>query len=692
MKTAHTDKTLGFTQEIPGGYVFELGNTWVHRRIHCINERISTTSLVNVANGEEYLDETNVEFELTVSNDNMSCCLDSKDFEFTGYETTDWTDEKRTLELKCRSTIEDKPIEVSVFYSITAGDNYISKWLQVHMTDLPGWFLRYVTIENMRMKEMVEGVAPQPRYIKTYDNHEDNVHSDPDKANTAEPGKRFMFSDFSRAVVTYWGYNEGFFFFTKSLLGEEVYNRPTGLLMRQREYIPLAEGFTSGPAILGAYKGHPEIGFKRYTEFLLDNWCAVRDKDLPSSWNTWMITLEDNKPLLANYDRDLLMSYMDHFKELGVFDVLHLDLGWEAEYPLMVDRKKFPNGMSEVSRAAKEQCNMDMSFWINPFSSLYWKSKMETEHPEWCIPDKFSSKCGAQAICIASDYYDYVTERFKELVTDYNARILYWDGLDWNIPACEAPDHDHKDHEELKVKGWKMLANLCEEAHAMRPDLLFIVFSLPFDNHRLRYLDQEQISDTYHFPTVQVELIQRQQLYQMTWEHPYKSIWGSWYGLSWKDAGKNNLTDRDVKQLMHAEMSMIGNGIAQAGASFDLKQGKPDFMAFLKKLFAFRKRFTQYFDTYQHVLGFPDGRHIDGEGHIVGDKGFIVLVNPTDDTLSVTLPLSEPELELDASSEYSITDWTNLEKGEPVGKATLAAAPEITLGPLEVKYIGINID
>jgi len=63
-----------------------------------------------------------------------------------------------------------------------------------------------------------------------------------------------------------------------------------------------------------------------------------------------------------------------------------------------------------------------------------------------------------------------------------------------------------------------------------------------------------------------------------------------------------------MTELIHAEMSMIGNGLAQAGASIDLDQARPEFVAFLRKLLAFRKRFERYFNVYQHVLGFPTAR------------------------------------------------------------------------------------
>lgn len=690
MGSIDENKAVGYAQEIPGGMVFEIGNGWIQRRIHCLSGKLATTSLVNAANSEEYLDETNSEFEIILSGEGQTVSLNFKDFEYVGYETPDWDDHKRTIQVRLSADVNGKSLPVSVFYEALADENFIRKWLQIGPCDLEGWVIRNVTIENMKLKEMVEGVIPHPRYPRTYDNHEDRVHSEPDKVNVADPEKRFQFGDLARSVVTYWGYGEGLYFFMQSLLGNEFFSRPSGLVMKQRDYVPLTEGMTTGAAVIGAYSGPPETGFKRYNEHLMENWCVVADKELPVSWSTWLPTLEGNKPLYGNYNREFLLEYIEYIKDAGFFDILHLDLGWEADYPMRVDTAKFPNGITEITRKAKE-AGLDMTYWVNPFSASYWKSIIESEHPEWLAPGVVNNRSGATAICPLTDYYEYVRRRYIELATEMNARVIYWDGNDWNIRECTATNHGHSDQEELEVKAWKRLAQMCEETHQARPDLLFVVFSIPFDNHRLCVLDQEQISDTYSYPTVQSELIQRQQLYQMTWEHPYKAIWGSWYGINWHNAGEDNLIKRPLKELIHAEMSMIGNGIAQAGGGIDLKRARPEFMAFLKKLFAFRKRFADYFDTYQHVLGFPDGKSIDGEGHMIGDMGFIMLVNPTNETLSVKIPLDEAELELSVGESYELTDWSNLEKGIPIDTVTIDNAPEIELAPLEVKYIGVNI-
>ncbi|MFQ3548195.1 MAG: hypothetical protein SNJ70_00405 [Armatimonadota bacterium] len=684
-------EAIGYAQEIPGGLVFEIGNGCMHRRMHCISGKLNTTSIMNVINGEEYLDDNNYEFQILLRKNEEEKTITSKQFSFKNYETPVWDNNTRLLKINLESRFEDKPIELSVYYQAQADKNFISKWIEIKKNDIKDWVITSVVIENMKFLEKVEGVVPKPRYPEKFPNDEDNVHGKPDQCDTSDPNIRFQFGENARAVVHYWGNNEGLFFFTKSLLGKEEFTKSEGLVMSQREYLPLKDGLTTDPADIGGYRGPAELGFKRYTEYLMDNWCVIKGKEMPVSWSTWMITLADHKALLSNYDRDLILEYINYIKEAGFYTTLHLDLGWEAEMSMKVDTKKFPNGMEEIVEKARE-AGLDMTYWVNPFSSSYWKTIIEERHPEYLVPGKVNRRSHATAICIMTEYYEYVKKRYIELATQLNARVIYWDGNDWNIPECCSDEHDHCDQDELEVNAWKRLNEICQATHAARKDTMFVCFSIPFNNHRLNALDQEQISDTYAHETGKAELLHRQQLYQMTWEHPYYAIWGSWYGIDWHDAGRDNLETRPLEELMHAEMAMIGNGICQAGGGFDLKRARPEFMEWLKKLFAFRKRFSNYFNTYQHVLDFPDGKKIDGEGHVIDGKGFIVLVNPTRETLSVKIPLDEVELELEKEKKYTLTDWSNLVAGELIGEFEKENAPTIELKGLEVKYLGIDIE
>lgn len=652
----------------------------VTRRLEVRGSVLRTVSLTNRLSGAEYVQTGDLEFELTLHDGTCHHTLSSRDCQCQSLEEHDGH-----VIAGCAAFFAQHTLRVQVHYGPGAG-GVLMKWLEVLPIDAPGITLTRVTLERLTLHGL-EGAQPFPRWKERYGNGEDNVHSGKPQ-NTAETPTRFTTGEASRSVLRALEGEGGLFFFSASLLGDEGFCAGD-LVLSEQTFAPLSDGFTTSRAITGAYSGPVELGFKRYSEYLLNHWCCVREKKLDVSWSTWLITLSSGKGLFGSYDSAFLLEYLELIREAGFYDTLHLDLGWEADYPLHVSAEKFPNGMREVSEKAREY-GLGMTYWVNPFSSIYWRSRLEEERPEWHVPGQKSGKVDATAICVMTEHFDTVKQRFRELVSDLNARLIYWDGLDWNIPACASSNHGHHSDEELKVKAIHRLAELCDIVHTGRQGAMLINFSLPMNNHRLSVIDQEQISDTYSYPTIEAELIHRQQLYQMTWEHPYKAIWGSWYGVNWHDAGEDNLR-RPLHELIHAEMSMIGNGLAQAGGGFDLKQAPPEFIAFLRRLFAFRRRFLRFFDVYQHVLGFPDGQSVDGEGHIIEGRGFIILVNPTRESKTIQLPLDEPELELNTSRLHALSDWSNLEEGRSLGSFRVSEAPDLTLGPLEVKYIGANI-
>lgn len=680
----------GYECEAPGGWIFEIGNEWLVRRIQTIGGRIGATSLAHGVSGEEYLEQPVEEFVLVISREGERREISFREFYYVGHSLPRMDDEERLLKIDLEAELDGRKLPVSVYYQARADEDFMRKWLEIPPSELRGWMVESVTLENMKLRSSAEGITPHSRYPQKFPGGEDNVHIEPDNAGADETLKRFDYGDRGRAIVGGWGLDEGLFFFTAHLLGSESFDHEQGLLMRHSEYTPLGEGLTTGAAVIGAYSGPPEIGFKRYREFLARNWCVVGKKDTPVAWNTWLITRKNNAPLLTNYDRNIVLDYLDLICEAGFYDVLQLDLGWEEGWPLAASREKFPSGLDGIVRRAS-QCGIDMGFWVNPFSSNYWKSDVEEEHPEWLNPGKVSPQSRAHAICHLTDYFDYVKGRFVELVTRYNARVIYWDGGDWNIPECTAAEHAHTSRHEQEALATKRLAEIADAVHDARPNAVITGFNLPFDNHRLSVIDREQVSDTHEFPTVQSELIQRQQVYQMAFEHPFNAISSSWYGVNWHEAGENNLAGRSLKELIHAEMSMIGIGDCEAGGSIDLAQAKPEFTQFLKKMFAWRKKFARYFTVYQHILGFPDGVNIDGYAHIIDGKGFLVLVNPSNEAMSINLPLDEPELELSISKKYKITDWSNFESGRFLGNIGVTQKFEADLAPLDVRIVGVDV-
>jgi hypothetical protein len=169
------------------------------------------------------------------------------------------------------------------------------------------------------------------------------------------------------------------------------------------------------------------------------------------------------------------------------------------------------------------------------------------------------------------------------------------------------------------------------------------------------------------------------QFRQFVWRnYPPYAIGSGWYGV-------------DVSQpIERLKLSIVGaiSGLPRSGIR-RIPDPSPELAAYLKRFFAFRKRFERYFDQYQQVMGVPDGKDVDGEGHIVDNSGFVVLFNPSQESRKVLLPLDEPGLGL--SGELRLSDWSELESGVDMGVAKPGDPVEVTLPPVSAKIIGINI-
>ena len=74
---------------------------------------------------------------------------------------------------------------------------------------------------------------------------------------------------------------------------------------------------------------------------------------------------------------------------------------------------------------------------------------------------------------------------------------------------------------------------------------------------------------------------------------------------------------------------------------------------------------------------------------IIGNKGFILLFNPSREQRKVALPLDELGLEL--RGELKLSDWTELDSPIDMGSARAGDRVEIDMDPVSAKIIGINI-
>lgn len=107
------------------------------------------------------------------------------------------------------------------------------------------------------------------------------------------------------------------------------------------------------------------------------------------------------------------------------------------------------------------------------------------------------------------------------------------------------------------------------------------------------------------------------------------------------------------------------------------------------KLSALRKRFAACFAVCQYLPAGSDA-HIDVEGRIEGNKGFMLIFNSGTEAAKTLLPISSPALNL--SSGLKLSDWTSLDGGTDMGAKTVEDKVEIEVPARGYRIIGVNID
>jgi hypothetical protein len=535
-------------------------------------------------------------------------------------------------------------------------------------------------LEDWLPADSLQPVAPTQRYLETFNKPNYGESFRLGRINSENPEERYTFAETSTAVAGHLNGQEGFFFFEESIFGEEHFNVSEGLQVWNTDFVEPTNKFSSGRSVVGIYSGSPELGFKRYSEYLYDHYAVIKGKRDPVWFSTWY-------PYEHEINEKLLLDVIDRMDAAGFYDTLHIDAGWQAGAPLQINPDRFPNGLAPVVDRL-EASNLTLGLWINPFSRSYEALEGYTEfaekHPEWVDWDDSQKR-----FCPLSGAGDYVRTRLLEIAQNWPLEAIYWDGRDWFINNCQSADKRWRTPDEEKHLMWKYYAELLQELHAIRPELRVVLWSAPANVHWLSVTDQIQLSDIDTPPILESELVRRQQMYSATYEFPYYAIWGDWYGVSYRRHWPDGLA-QPLDKLKFAVVSVIGNGATQAGGSIDLSKATPEYTGFLKKLFDWRKQFARYFTQYQHILHFPDGSGVDGEAHIIKGQGFILLFNQTGDAKEVKLPIDEAGLELSPAETYIINDWSDFTVRRYLAKARPGENVTVTVPAAGYLVIGIN--
>lgn len=667
-------------------YLLEIGNAAVKRQVVFSPQGGAyTASFANLLTGDEYMEKPGPEFSLELGPEDGSPATTINSDQFRLVDATIETqDTQQSLaRIRMEGNFYNNPVSLSLYYEALNGQDFLRKWLVVDPFNAPGWVIKGVTLEDWQPASALQPLKPASRFGLSYpDGDPDYISSVNHGAiNTSDPDQHFEVATESDAVGQDTNGQEGIFFFAESLFGHESFSQDKGLQLGNTDYWNPNQPFTSGKSVVGVWQGPPETGFKSYNDYIYNNYAAIKGKRNPVVFNTWF-------PYETGFDQASLLDTVDRMKAAGFYDILHIDAGWQSGGPLTIDRDKFPNGLDPVIDKARA-AGLNVGIWMNPFSSVYSGlenyDQLRQEHPEWV-----DNNDPQKRFCPLSGAGNYIRDKLLDMARNWPLEEIYWDGADWSITNCQSAEQNWRNPDEEYHNTIKYYASLLNDLHAIRPDLQVIVWNGPTNIHWLSAIDQLQLSDIYQPPVLESELIRSQQMFYATYKYPYRGLWGDWYGLSYKRSWEEGL-GLPLNIIQFAEVSTIGNGATQAGASIDLKTAPPEVVSFLGQLFNWRKRFSDYFQVYQHVLNFPDGQSVQGEAHIIDGKGFIILTNPSPNTQEVDLPLNATELALNPSQSYTLTDWTGLTAGKPLGQAQAGQKFSLTLPGYGYQIIGVDI-
>ncbi len=444
---------IGFAQETENGGIYELGNGWIHRRIIRLGGAVTTTSLMNVVNGEEYLVESENEFSIELTSPYEELTLLSSEFEFVGVSTPVWTDEAKQLRFALSAEVSGETLDVVLLYEARAGEDRMRKWLEIG--SLLGWEIGEVILEDLQLTGMIESIRP---IASTERGEQENT--------------RFRYREYSDSVVEFWGCTEGIFAISPAEESEVICNIENRFTVTQIMNCSTESPVTTEPAILGAYRGLPEYGFYVYR----------RARALECKPKPVMLTPPD-EPIGA--------------KSAAILRAQIYNLGWQTPVT-----------------------------WMD-----------------------------------SSDLY-----------------------------------------------GW-----LNGAARLSRGEYLHIVLSL-------------------------------------------------------------------IGLLRKEEMELLESLAPDEESANAVKSAK-----------AFMKDFGRYFPDYRHMLSEPDGEIVDAHAHFLDESGFIILINPSEETIMVDLPLNEPGIWLSLTRKHRLADWSSLSVGVPMDESKTEPGPQIGLAPYEVRIIGVNL-
>jgi Melibiase len=574
------------------------------------------------------------------------------------------------------------PLKIRLVYQLKPDADFVETWFELDPSATPDWLVRYAAPQRWQVgRDYIVPPMIRDWYFLT---------------------RQKIPRGTTPTLLLTSGNGTGMYFFVNSGVTREYLN-PANYVMNleQSEWADVTLGFRSASAVIGGYQGGEDEGSRRFVNYVAKNYSVLNKekKKTPFYYSVW-------KLYTSAINEQIVMDTLDVVGQTGLHEMLHIDAGWEGGYPVEISKQKFPNGFDRINAKAQSY-GMSLSLWINPYSNSYFGytnyAPFHRDYRGWHVPERetLAEEDGKLyfkgPFAVNSPYSDFVEDRLVGLITKYDIRQIYWDGSDWNIPEAEVRGLPDDEADRRRVLGVKRLERMMHRLHQIRPDLVIVGWNSWADPHLLHVLDQEQLSDIYQAPLGIAEVARRQLYYSVTFYMPFNTIWSDWYGLTYKERRDTANLNLPLDRLKFAELSMLHKGLKEAGAAFDLRFNRPDLLDFLRKLFAFRRHFDQYWESYQHLLQRPDPNRPDASAHIVNGKGFLLLSNPSNNVQYIGLNLNPFTLGLKPGHTYSLYDWTGLTGGQFIGQLSIPANGSfagwgVSLPPLTTRVIGLDIN
>lgn len=422
----------------------------------------------------------------------------------------------------------------------------------------------------------------------------------------------------------------------------------------------------SGPFVIQTFHGPVETGFLELRRFIRERYSIQRDTPSLYEWNQFWLWQGGPTPVdrrVVTHKR--LLDVLPRQVKIGL-EEFHLDAGWErgnGDWQLAPDR--FPGGWAEL-REFNRANGLAFHLWMNDGttdSAEFLLDLIESTNLGRLFMDRRVTEKTIEAV-------EKVRIRHPGFSTSCHnsaSRSAYWP---WgNIHFLS--DINQVYFGEGQFWAWSSIL----------PETKIEPSDDPFFPQRAEAERFFSRHDLYAG-----DLITRAAAYQAEWVWPFNCISPPHNGWTWFE-------NRPVEQLRNRMYTYLA-------CRFNYQWGFDPAMLTREALdlhtacTAWFKANRFYLTTYQHVLDAPDGKGIDGTGHLVDGKGFIFLFNPSDREQGVQWRsiLWEPELEL-SGDLVTLSDWTDMTAFKSLDSQVLDhPVGELRIRPLGVMVLGVNLN